>query len=299
MKIVDFLSGFLKTFNLLLHRTGKKTYKISDYDDVYGSTDILDLSHHTNNQTLNYKKTDVYNTIDLSHKEGKDAPNVAFKQVVDRDYGQYFLRPDVDYSNGEFKRESIFTVFPPAYMSAYDTKNDIDGITDLRHHIQLTNDTPAKRAEGQFILMYKNETEDISSLYYLQTGIGASSGAITYTQQTTYSQYSQVQDAVSTVNSYTLAYFEENPFIGAVAGKSIFTTFFKNWMITLYDAAAFKVEMSFPAELSIYLKIKDLAKIYVNGFYHNIMSYSYDTNKQVLTLNLMKTVKPSTVIPPP
>ena len=286
MRVADFLSGLLKAFNLVLHRTGKKTYRVSDYDDVYGSTDILDLSHHTNNQTLNYKKTDVYNTIDLSHKEGKDAPNVAFKQLTDRDYGQYFLRPDVDYSNGEFKRESIFTTFPAGYMVNYDGAV-IDGNTDLQHHFQLTDDTPPKLAEANFVMMYRNTTIATNYPYYLQTG------ADSFTQKSTYSQYSQIQDSVSTTNSYTLAYFEENPFVGAVAGKSIFTTFFKNWMITLYDAAAFKVEMSFPAELSIYLKIKDLAKIYVNGFYHNIMSYSYDTNKQVLTLNLMKTVKPT------
>ena len=286
IRVADFLSGFLKAFNLVLHRTGKDTYKISDYDDVYGSEDILDLSTYVNNKVLTYKKTDVYSTIDLSHKEGKDNPNVTFKQLTDRDYGQYYFRPDVDYSNGELKRESIFTVFPAGYMSTF-KGIEVNGNTDLQHHFQLTDDTPPKLAAANFVMMYKNTTITTNYPYYLQTG------ADSFTQKSTYSQYSQIQDSVSTTNSYTLAYFEENPFIGAVAGKSIFTTFFKNWMITLYDAAAFKVEMSFPAELSIYLKIKDLAKIYVNGFYHNIMSYSYDTNKQMLTLNLMKTVKPT------
>ena len=286
MRVTDFLSGLLKAFNLVLHRTGKKTYRVSDYDDVYGSTDILDLSHHTNNQTLNYKKTDVYNTIDLSHKEGKDAPNVAFKQLTDRDYGQYYLRPDVDYSNGEFKRESIFTTFPAGYMTNYNG-TVIDGNTDLQHHFQLTDDTPPKLAAANFVMMYRNTTIATNYPYYLQIG------ASTFLSRSTYSQYSQVRDTVSTADSYTLAYFDENPFVGVVAEKNIYNTFFKTWMLTLYDSTAFKVEITFPAELSLYLKVKELVVIYVNGFYHNIMSYSYDTNKQMITLLLMKRVPPN------
>jgi hypothetical protein len=78
-----------------------------------------------------------------------------------------------------------------------------------------------------------------------------------------------------------------------VAEKNIYNTFFKTWMLTLYDSTAFKVEITFPAELSLYLKVKELVVIYVNGFYHNIMSYSYDTNKQMITLLLMKRVPPN------
>ena len=287
VRVIDFLSGFLDAFNLVLTKTGRNDYKMQDFVSLYNNP-ILDLTSYVDRQELNYNKNNVYNEITLRHAESNDYPNVTFNETIGRDFAEEFYRPVVDFGEGQFKKESIFNVFPPAYMDRFDSDGTKLGITDLRHHFHLTNEDPYNPAEGKFIMLYKNGTTTTSYPYNLQTDITPSSGTKIYSEQDEYSQYSQVQDLVATDSSNSLSYETENSFVGVPAENTITTVFFKDWLLSLYDNTGYNIEVTFPSEYSIYLKAQELHIVYFNGFYHYITNISFDTGKEMLTLKLLK-----------
>ena len=287
MRVIDFLSGFLDAFNLVLTKTGTKDYKIQDFVSLYNNP-ILDLTSYVDRQELSYNKNNVYNEITLRHAESNDYPNVAFNETIGRDFAEEFYRPVVDFGKGQFKKESIFNVFPPAYMDRFDNYEMKLVITDLRHHCHLTNEDPYNPAEGKFIMLYKNDKTSTSYPYFLQTSVTASNGTKAYTEQDEYSQYSQVQDLVATDSSNSLSYETENSFVGVPAENTITTVFFKDWLLSLYDNTGYNIEVTFPSEYNVYLKAQDLHIVYFNGFYHYITNISFDTGKEMLTLKLLK-----------
>lgn len=288
MRAIDFLSGFLKAFNLIiLPGATEDAYTIYDTIALFSAGTTLDISENVDQQILTYKKTDVYEEINYRHKEGKDAPNVAFKDVSGRNYAEMIYRPDVDYGSGKADNTSIFDVFPPAYMSSYDAKDEVDGVSDLRHHFQLSNATPPKPVLAKFMLLYNNGVSEVDSAYYIQDAIDGS-GNPTYQRMTTYGSYSQVQTFVSTATSNTLSYEEENVFIGAKAGNTIVNKFYLDWLSQIYSNTAYTIDVTFPAELGLYLKIVALPIIHMNGITHFISEYSYDTGKEIITLNLIR-----------
>lgn len=272
--VIDFVSGFLSAFNLTLLNVGNKQYEIRDYESLYSG--ILDLSEYADQTTITYKTNEVYKELNFKHADSDDYLNEAFNQTADREYGSYGYYPDVDFSSGKLEKESIFNVFPPAYM---------DNNTTLRHYFNFNEDL--EKPENMFLLFYKNTTVDTTVDYYIQTGVSGS-GTPTFLNSDSYSNYSMVQDSISTGVSNTLSYGAENPFVGAVAENTIFTVFFKQWILDLYDNQGYTTEVTLPAKYDIYLEIKGLAIIYLNGFYHYILEDSYDIGKEMISLKLLK-----------
>jgi len=285
MRVIDFLSGFLRSFNLMIIETDTDVYTITDFDNLY-SSDVLDLNTYIDASNLVYKKVGVYDEIDYKHKEGKDAPNVAFKEVTGREYGQLLYRPDVDFSDGKKQVESIFNIFPPAYMDVYDGSDKI-GTTDMRHHFQLSNDTPPKPVLANFMLLYHNLEQDTEFTWYLQDGVDGS-GDPTFAAQTTYPAYSAVREYESDSDTYTVSYEEENVFVGVIAEGTIFNTFSLDWISNKYNSNTYSLDVTFKASYAVYLQITDYVKIYYDGIEHLIDEYSYDTAKKEITLKLIR-----------
>lgn len=285
MKVIDFMSEFLKAFNLMIYESDTDVYTIIDIANLYSST-VLDISQYVDNKSLTYKKTNVYNEISYKHKTSEDVVNKAFLEVTGREYGQLIYRPDIDFSDGKKEIESIFNIFPPAYMDVYDSTGKI-GTTDMRHHFQLSDDTPVKPILSKFMLLYHNGEKDTDYTWYLQTNVDAS-GNPTFASQSTYPAYSAVREYQSDSDTYTVSYAEEQVFVGDVAGGTVVNTFSLDWLTQKYDAGAYELELEFPVSYSLYLQITDYVKIAFNDIEHIIDEYSYDSAKGMIKLKLLR-----------
>ena len=290
MKIVDFIGGFIKAFNVLVYESGLNEFTFTDTATLYVTTgQPIDLEDYVNEQSLIYEKVNVFNQINFRHKVGKDAPNVFFYDYTGRYYAEVDFLPDVDFSKGLLDHESIFTVFPPTYMDIYDSEGSI-GNTDLWCHYQLSNDDPPKPVLADFLLMYRNGSETTNYPWYLQLDNDIT-GAPTFSEQLTWGRYSQVQQVPSLSTSNTLSYSLENAFIGTQAGNTITNVFWNDWLIQLYKRTAYTLTLKFPANFGIYIKLTSVRLIYLNGFYHFLAAWEYNSATNMLTIDLLRADK--------
>ncbi len=288
MKAIDFLSGFMKAFNLIAYKSDLNEYTITDTASLYDNyANRIDLTDYVNETSLTYKKLPVYDLINFKHKDNEVSPNLFYFDINGKQFAELYYIPDVDFSEGEMVNESIFSVFPPAYISVYDDKGGTAGRTDLWCHFQLSNDPEPKPVLANFLLMYRNDDTAISNTWYLQDGVGVD-GEPTFSEQLTWGYYSQVQDVTSTVNSNTLSYSMENPFIGAVAQGTIINSFYLDWLVQLYKRTAYTLEIAFPIQFGVFLKVTEISIIYLNGFYHMVASWKYNSATSIITLKLLR-----------
>lgn len=287
VKASDFISGFLKTFNLLMYQSDLNEFTISDMHSLFNLDGIsVDLEDYVNELALTYEKVSVYDRINLKHKSGKDAPNLLFSDVSGREYAEIDYLPDVDFSRGSLEHESIFSVFPPGYINEYDVSGE-KGRTDLWTHFQLSNDAPPKPVLADFLLMYRNGVAPTSFFYYLQDSVDTD-GTPLYGLQLECGRYSQVQDFSTLDIKKTLSYSREDSFIGEPAEGTITNEFWTDWLLQVYKRTAYTLMLTFPANFGIYLKVNALSVIFLNGFYHFLASHSYNSATNMLTLKLLR-----------
>jgi len=295
----EFISKFLKAFNLDIITESPNVYEIKDIVSVFNYDEIIDLNDYINQEILTYDKIDVYGEIDLKHKEGGDIGNKDFKSAYNDNYGSYVIEPDYEFADGVLEVESIFTVFPPNYIYSYNLQSENIGPTNMIQHYQLDEGEPPKAVEAKFLLLYKNGKQTANISYLLQSGIDAVGNA-TFTSYDTYGAYSQVQDFVSTPQSNTLAYGLDLPPVGVTAEKNLYNVFWKELTEQLYDNAAYKIKVSFQASFGVYYKLTKSSLCFFKGFYHFISQFEYKTADHTVTLELTKIkVTPNTFIIPP
>jgi hypothetical protein len=287
IKAFDFLNNFLSTYKLILVKTSDNIYSIKSVKTFYSAAQILDLNPYVDNSSLTYRKIFLNKAINFQHDNFKDAGNTIFDDNTGSEYGWYIERPSVDFAGNPKTIKSIFTVFPPEYLKTYDGSDVENGLTDLRHQYQLSNEAEPKPTLAKFMIMYRNGSEPTSFDWYLQTGVDGS-GDPTFTSQSTMGAYSQIQDFTSLTTSNTFAFNDEAPFIGAVAENSIYKFFYKDWFDETYKVTAYTIEIKFPVNLGVFKTIQFIPIIFFNGFYHRILDYKYDTNRKNITLNLMR-----------
>lgn len=285
IKAVDFLSGFISAFNLIVFESDINTYTISDTVSIFEHhATVVDLEDYVNETELTYKKIEVRSLINFKHKENETNPNKAYFDINGKNYGQLYYAPDVDFSSGELEDESIFNIFPPAYIGVYDNHGYV-GRSELWCQFQLSETEDPKPVLSNFLLMYRNGSELVTNNWYLQSD---NATPPQMTLQTNWGMYSQVQDLVSTIESNTLTYSLENPFIGSVAENTIVNKFYLQWLIQLYKRTSYTLEISFPVSFGVFLKVTGISIIYLNGFYHMLASWSYNSATNMLTLKLLR-----------
>jgi hypothetical protein len=105
IKIADFFSAILKTFNLVCVGENETTFTIEPLQDWYGLGTEKDITKYVLNSS-GIKKVPLYKQISFSYKESKSFTNKNFLSLFNRQYGN--LDSSFDYDGSEFKIELPF-----------------------------------------------------------------------------------------------------------------------------------------------------------------------------------------------
>jgi len=105
IKIADFFSAILKTFNLVCVGENETTFTIEPLQDWYNLGTEKDITKYVINSS-NVKRLPLYKQISFSYKESKSFANKNFLNLFNRNYGN--LDSSFDYDGSEFKIELPF-----------------------------------------------------------------------------------------------------------------------------------------------------------------------------------------------
>jgi hypothetical protein len=105
MKIADFFSAILKTFNLVCVGENETTFTIEPLQDWYNLGTEKDITKYVINSS-NIKRLPLYKQISFGYKESKSFANKNFLNLFNRQYGN--LDSSFDYDGSEFKIDLPF-----------------------------------------------------------------------------------------------------------------------------------------------------------------------------------------------
>jgi hypothetical protein len=106
MKISDFFTGILKTFNMVCVSSGVNVYDVAPLDAWYGQGAIVDITEDTDIASIDVARMPLYKKIQFKFQESEAFLNKQFNQMFSRSYGD--MTYQYDYDGGEYTIELPF-----------------------------------------------------------------------------------------------------------------------------------------------------------------------------------------------
>ena len=243
VKVIDFLTSLLKTFNISIFDSSINDDKldfltledINDPIEVYGKR-TLDYTRY-NVDDVDKKTLDEYNAYNFKHKTSKYKSNVDFKNAFGVEYGQTLIDNSGTEKRKEYKVETEFSIIPPVRMNglnsvvtAYGFSSELPEIEDNKVRYTPNYD--------ELTLFYNNGQGQMSSLGCQNRN---SSGIIVNSQLNRYQKTLPYN-----INSNTLAFsiLVDN---GIEYPNSLYLRYYSEQTIRLLKANS--LEHSFTLEL--------------------------------------------------
>ena len=106
IKVADFLSGIIREFNLTCFGTSVDNFTLQPLDEWYNSGAIVDITEHTDIDSIDVDRIKLYKKISFRHQESESFMNKNFKSLFFRDYGN--TNTSYDYDGAEYSVEVPF-----------------------------------------------------------------------------------------------------------------------------------------------------------------------------------------------
>jgi hypothetical protein len=103
MKIIDFLTGIIKAFNLMIIPRENNTYEFLPLEMYYNAGKILDITEYTYENEMSINKPKLYKSINFKYEESNNILNVAFKGLYQQSYGDLIYNSDRITENSTYE----------------------------------------------------------------------------------------------------------------------------------------------------------------------------------------------------
>jgi hypothetical protein len=117
MKVADFFTGILKTFNMVCVSSGVNVYDVAPLDDWYGQGAIIDITEDTDIASIDVARMPLYKKIQFKFADSECLLNKFFSQTFNRNYGDTTYQ--YNYDGGEFTVELPFENLLQSKFSVY------------------------------------------------------------------------------------------------------------------------------------------------------------------------------------
>jgi hypothetical protein len=107
IKIIDFITGIIKAFNLMIIPRPNNTYEFLPLEMYYNAGKILDITEYTYENEISINKPKLYKSINFKYEESKNILNEAFKGLFQQSYG------DLIYNSTRITENSTYDIKLP------------------------------------------------------------------------------------------------------------------------------------------------------------------------------------------
>ena len=92
IKIIDFLTGIIKAFNLMIIPKSNNTYEFAPLEMFYNSGKITDITEYIYSDELSIDKSKLFNAINFTYEESSNILNNAYKGLYQKNYGDLIYK---------------------------------------------------------------------------------------------------------------------------------------------------------------------------------------------------------------
>jgi hypothetical protein len=241
MKVLDFISGMFRQFNLVCYGDGVNTYRIEPLEDFYNSGVPFDITKHVSSEIVEVNRPTLFNNISFEYEKSNSFMNMEFYDLFAREYGS--LRNTFGYDGGDY------TIKLPFESLLF---NKFTG-TNIQVGYCLGTEPEYKNYVPKPVSLYRNEKVSIGFGANLKFDNGTAVSDIDY-----YIPFGQ--DAVDSDVNYSLNFNSDiSSYTLEIENNSLYKVYYQNYLINLFNPKTRLVSVTAILPLSILesLRLKD------------------------------------------
>lgn len=155
IKVIDFFTGLIKMFNLVIIPQDETTYELIPLELYYNNGAYKDISANVITDDIDIKKTSMYKNINFKYQDSENILNNAFNNLFlsTRNYAY----GNLSYEQIDSLESNTFSVELPFENALYERKTDSNFQTITFKNKDLNNYVPKP------LLMYDNRQQDLTT----------------------------------------------------------------------------------------------------------------------------------------
>lgn len=236
MKIADFFSGILKTFNMTTYSITDSEYFVEPLDDWYSKGAVVDVSEYVDVTSIDIQRMPLYKAINFKYQDSECVLNKYYSTVFSKNYGDTTY--DYNYDGGEFTVELPFENLLQQKFTG----------TDLQVGYSLNAEFAPYIPKPVLLYQYTNKTCDFK---YHNDG-GSHSTVTSYTPLG--------QDLIYNTTNYTLNFAPEtSSLLSTPIQNTLFANYYFSYLYNLYNLKQrlINVKARLPVSLLTGLQLND------------------------------------------
>jgi hypothetical protein len=265
MKIADFFSGILKTFNMTTYSITDGEYWVEPLDDWYSKGAVVDISEYVDVTTIEMERMPLYKNITFKYQDSESFLNKNFSQTFTRNYGDTTYQYNYDAS--EFTVELPFENLLQQKFTG----------TDLQVGYSLNTEFAPYLPKPVLLYQYTNKT--CSFKFHNDSG-----GHTTVTSYTPFGQ-----DLFYNNTDYTLNFAPEtSSLLSSSVQNTLFANYYFSYLYNLYNLKQrlVNIKAKLPVSLLTGLQLNDRLVIRDKRYIINEMKTNLTTGDADLQLIL-------------
>jgi hypothetical protein len=277
MKIKEFVSSFIKSFNLVgipeRKQTGGGTIvnnlKLYKFDDWIAEGTNVDVSDqvHTIKQII--RKQPFPERIELKHAESEDLANVSWRDAFGRTFGRVVYDNDGDDFTGDaIEVESPFAIMPPLRMMRVTGSGVTNQYTDLE--VMPFMDAEGKAMHIPLSLWYLSGYESVNDEWWMENDSN------TPTLQSSFPYFRAWNDVPVGSEDQTIAYGYEIAPSNVVVTDTLYSRTFKKYLDTIFNPKMRIIEVDMYLTIAQWLTLKLNDTLVITGRAYQIESVKYN-----------------------
>ena len=242
IKTIDFLTGIIKAFNLMIIPRQNNTYEFAPLEMFYNAGKTLDITEYTYENDMSVNKPKLFKSINFTYEESKNVLNQAYKSLYGNAYGDLIYKSERITENATYDiklpfENVLFEV--PTQGKLFQTATLID--KDLKPYIP----------KPMLIYMSSRVTALTGSdRIYITQSAGAPTTLVNY--QRFSNEYDNMPTDVNHAQLMTMNFGnEQSSWLNELAPQGLYYRHYKNFIDNLYNIKTrmLKVKALLPASL--------------------------------------------------
>ena len=279
-KIIDFLMGLIKMFNLVLTYEGNDTFKLEPLDDWYAEGSTFDVTRYIDTTEFSANRPELYKRIEFSYQETESVVGDIFRNTSGGGVGYGDLRADFTFDGGDFSIETSFEHL------LFERLEDGDDAIQTDFAVGKSIDKDLKPYIGSPYIFYAPTLTPILSKTVAYVNVGGTSDEIDQFWLVSNCNDLASEDITKTINYGT----EIDPYTGSNQTGGLYETYWQDYVTDLYSSArrVYQFKGIFPSDVMYKLKVNDKLTIVDRDYIIN--SATLDLTTGEVTLELLNDV---------
>lgn len=275
-KIIDFVIGLVKMFNLVMVYEGNNTYKLEPLDDWYAEGSTIDITRYVDTTEFSANRPELYKRIKFAYQETEAVVGDIFRNTSGGGVGYGDLEADFTYDGGEFNVETTFEHL------LFERLVDESDALQTEFAVGKSIDKDLKPYVGEPYIFYAPTLTPTltKTVAYINT-------SNTEEEIDQFWLVSNCNDLDSVDITKTLNYGTEiDPYTGTNQTGGLYQSYWQDYVTDLYSTArrVYQFKAIFPSDVMYKLKVNDKLTIVDRDYIINNATLDLTTGQVTLEL---------------